>query len=121
MIKPFSVKDSINPGAAISVALEQMDGQYYMSVIPIRPSTVTIYNVSTAGAGWTAIATGLTGVLAWKLTEEGGNEFDYAFSAVPATYMTTYGDLQRDTALSDIYVRRRGGTDIDLQLEVWTA
>ena len=119
MTRPYTTKDTLHRDQALSVVIQKEGGEYYFSIIAIRPSTVTIYNVATAGAGWTEIAAGLTGVLSWKLTEELGTEFDYAFVAAPATYMTSYGDLQRDTALTALYVRRRGGVDINLQLEVW--
>jgi len=123
MQRPFSIKDSIHRDSALSVVLEKDGNNYYFAVKQIRPATVTIYNVSTAGAGWTAVATGLTGVLSWKLVEKNGNPngFDYCFDGVGATYMTCFGELQRDTEITTIYVRRKTATDLDMQLEVWGA
>jgi len=93
----------------------------YLASLAIRPSTVTIINTPTTDANWTAVATGLTNVLAWKLTEESGNAFDYAFVLAPTAYMTSYGDLQRDTEISAIYVRRRSATNLAMQFEYWQA
>ena len=113
-------KDGIHQSSALSWALEWLVDKFYLATIPIRPATVIIYNVSTADANWTAIGSGLFNVLSWKLTEKNGNAFHYCFDGVGATYMTSYGSLQRDTEISAIYVKRTGATNIDLQLEVWT-
>jgi len=91
-----------------------------VSTDEIRPTKVTIYNQATAGAGWTAVATGLTNVASWKLVERDGNAFRYCFDGVGATYMTNYGAIQRDTAITAIYVQRTGGTDITMECEIWT-
>jgi len=99
----------------------EIGGYLYPVLLQKRPTTVVIYNVDTAGAGWTEIASGLTDVLAWKLTEKDGNAFDYCYDGVGTTYMRSYGDLQRDTEISKIYARRTGAANITLMLEVWTA
>ena len=94
----------------------------YLASLQIRPSTCTIYNVSTTTANWTAIASGLTNVLSWKLKEKDGDEFDYCFDGVGTTYMTSLGEsLQRETDIAAVYVKRRGSTNINMQLEVWSA
>lgn len=92
-----------------------------LRTITKRPTTVVIYNTPTTDANWTAIATGLSGVLAWRMSEAGAQAFDYAFIASPTTYMTAYGAIQRDTEITAIYARRKGANNITLQLEVWTA
>ena len=90
-----------------------------VSTDEIRPGKVTIYNVATAGAGWMAIATGLTNVATWKLTERDGSAFNYCYDGVGTTYMTSYGVIQRDTVITAIYAQRTAGVDINLQLEIW--
>ena len=95
-------------------------GRRYPVLIQKRPSTVTIINVATTDANWTAIATGLTNVLAWKLCERNGNAFHYCFDGVGTTYVTSYGVIQRDTEITAVYAKRTGATDINLQLEVWS-
>ena len=90
-----------------------------VSTDEIRPTRVTIYNTATAGAGWTAVATGLRDVATWRLSERSGTEFRYCFDGVGATYMTSYGLIQRDTAISAVYVQRVGAVDITMELECW--
>ena len=121
MTRPYTIKDSIHRDSALSVILEKDGSNYYFAVKQIRPATVTIYNVATTDANWTTIASGLTGVLSWKLTEKDGNAFHYCFDGVGATYMTSFGALQRDTEITAIYAERTGATNINLQLEIWTA
>ena len=95
--------------------------KYFLGMAAVRPSTVTITNTATTTSGWTAIATGLSGVLAWMISERDGNEFDYAFTASPSTYMTSLGaPISFDTEITAIYARRRGSTNINLQLMTWT-
>lgn len=114
-------KDGIHQANALSWALDWIGSKFFMSTIPIRPTTVTIINVATTDANWTAVATGLSGVLAWKLTEASGAAFHYCFDGVGATYMTSYGSLQRDSEIMVVYVKRTGATNINVQLEIWTA
>lgn len=116
-----SNKDGLHQANALSWALEWLANKFYLATIAIRPTTVTIYNVATTDANWTTIASGLTGVLSWKLCERSGTEFHYCFDGVGTTYMTTYGLIQRDTAITAVYVKRPAGVNINLQLEVWTA
>jgi len=113
-------KDGLHGHNALSWALEWLGSKFFMATVPIRPATVTIYNVATTDALWTAVAVGLTGVLSWKLTERSGRAYDYCFDGVGATYVTSYGSLQRDTEITAVYIRRRDATDINAQLEIWT-
>jgi len=83
------------------------------------PDTPAIVNVATAGAGWTLVATGLTGVRKWRLAERDGNDFRYAFVAAPAAYMTGFGWVSEDTEITDVYVQRITA-DINVQLITWT-
>lgn len=68
------------------------------------------------------MTTGLSGVLSWRLSEKSGNAFDYCFdNGAGGTSVRAYGPLVRDTEISAIYVKRTGATDIDMELEIWTA
>lgn len=91
------------------------------NTIPAIATTVTIYNVSTTNGNWTKVADGLTGVLSWRLVDENGADFDYAFTSSPATYMTAFGWVGHETQISEIYVRRRTSTNVDAQLCIWSA
>jgi hypothetical protein len=121
MTRPYTLLNAIHRDSALSVVLKKSGSDYYLAIEQIRPATPVIINVSTAGAGWTAIATGLTGVLSWKLNERSGRTFRYAFEAAPAAYMTSFGPLQRDTGITEIYVQRPAATDLDMELEIWYA
>jgi hypothetical protein len=101
----------------------QLGGVDYLAVVDVKTVTAsapTIYNVSTVDASWTAISIGLTGVVSWKLTEKSGNNFYYGYTVAPSTYMTGFGWISGDTALTAIYVKRTGSVNIDMQLEIWT-
>lgn len=115
------IDPNINVESLLNKAVTNLGFDYVLQILTRRPTTVVIYNVSTSGAGWQAIASGLEGVLAWKLTEKSGNAFRYCFDGVGTTYVTSYGAIQRDTAITAIYVQRTAATDIDLELEIWTA
>jgi hypothetical protein len=90
--------------------------------VPKRPATITIYNTTVNTNNWTAIAgVTLSGVLSWKLREKDGQGFDYAFVAVPVTYMTSLGEsIIRDIEITEVYVRKTvaGTANLAMQLEV---
>jgi len=120
MSKPFTLSNGVHSHNALSVALEKIGSNFFLSVIPVRPTTVTIVNVSTAGAGWTQVVAGLVGVLTWRLSEKSGQKFDYCYdNGAGGTSVRCYGVLQRDTDLSTIYVKRTGAIDLDMELEYW--
>ena len=96
-------------------------GVRYPMFIRKRPATCTIYNVPTTTADWTAIATGLTKVRAWKLNERAGNDYLYCYDGVGTTYMTSLGvSIEQDTEITAIYVKRTGAANVTMELEVWT-
>lgn len=119
MSRPFTIKNGLHRDPALSVVLEKLGGDYYLSISPIRPTTPTILNVATTGSGWTALATGLTDVLSWKVVEENGNDFRYAFEAAPSTYIVGFGWVSDITAITNIYVQRPGSSNINTQLLYW--
>ena len=84
-------------------------------------STVTISTVTTTDANWTALGTGLTNVLSWKISELNGDDIHYAFEAVPGNnFSVAFGWWADKTAISAIYIKRPAGADITVKLEVWT-
>ena len=102
----------------------KVGGRHYAVFMPGGPSSanVTIYNVATTDATWTALATGLTNVIMWRLSERTGLDFRYAFVAAPTAYSTCFGSNGYVlTAISAIYIQRPAATNVNGQLEVWTA
>ena len=114
-------KSGVHVHNAISWVLEWILGIPYLAVIGIRPTTTTIFNVSTTDASATTIASGLTGVLAWRLTEKNGNDFYYFYDGVGTTFVTGFGWVSKETAITAIYVKRPGASNVNMQLEVDTA
>ena len=111
-------KDGLHSHNALSYALEFLASKFYLAVIGIRPTTTTIYNVATTDADWTTVATGLTNVLAWRLVEKSGNDFYYCYDGTGTTYMTGFGWVSKETAITAIHVKRTGASNINAQLEV---
>ena len=120
MSRPYDINNGLHRDRALSITLEKEGSLYFVAVKQIRPATVQIVNVSTTTGNWTAVATGLTGILAWKLNEKNGRTFRYAFSSAPAAYMTSFGPIQRDTEITAVYVQRPTATDLDMELELWS-
>lgn len=109
-------------GTTLTDVTVRIGGKDYLATIEAHPSTVIIYNTEVSTANWTAVTTGLSNVVAWKLREREGQAFDYCFDGVGTTYMTSLGEsLIRDTDLSSVYVKRRTAVTLNMQLEVWTA
>ena len=101
-------------------ALRFLGGKYFLAAAEIRPSTPTIVNVSTTTAGWTAIATGLSNVVEWRLSERNNNNFRYAYVASPSTYATGFGVVEKKTDITAIYVQDLGADRVTMELEYWT-
>jgi hypothetical protein len=103
---------------------EIIDTYMYPVVLAVKksPSTSTMVVVTTADANWTAVITGLSNVMYWKANEQDGNNFRYAYVAVPGVnYCTAFGMLEKETALEALYVQRIGATNVSIALEYWTA
>ncbi len=104
----------------INRSMNKGNGKYSLGVEETRPATPTIYNTVVNTNNWTAIASGLTDVLAWVLNEQAGQEFDYCFDGIGTTYMTSLGaPVEEDTDISVIYVKRRSAVTLNMQLECW--
>ena len=112
----------IVPGQAQGIAdiTVRIGGKDYAGILHLRPATPVIYNVSTTDATWTAIATGLTNVMNWRLSDRSGRNFYYAFVAAPTTYATAFGWVAEQTEITAIYVKRIGSVNVDGELVVWT-
>ena len=110
------------PHQCVSLADGQvlLGGKYYFAHLAVRPGTPTIYNVTTTDANWTAVATGLTNVLGWRLSERAGQDFHFAFVASPSTYCTAFGWCADQSEITAIYVKRTGSANITAELLVWT-
>ena len=101
----------------------KINGILYPVLVPKRPSTVVILNpAAIADDLWNAVATGLTGVLDWKLQERNGLDFYYAYVAAPTTYVSCIGGLlQRQTDITQVYVKRVNATDtLTMEFEYWS-
>jgi len=118
-MRPFSIKDGLHRDPALSVVIEKQGSDYYFAVNPIRPATPTILNEAIADDNWHAVATGLTDVLGWRLSERSGQDFYFAFTAAPATYATGFGWIGDQTSITSIYAKRKGTTNLTMELLYW--
>ena len=82
------------------------------------PTTGTITTQALLANTWTAIVTGLSGVISWELVCREGYEFDYAYADSPTHYRTNTGTgVSKDTALVDLYARC--ATACTMEIEYW--
>lgn len=98
----------------------RIGGVDYLAQMAIRPSTPTFYNVNLTDNNWTAIATGLTGVLSWRLSEASGKDFLFAFVAVPTTQATAFGWISESSDIAAIYAKRKDTATNNMELLIWT-
>lgn len=84
------------------------------------PATPTIVNVTTTNDEWTLVATGLSGIYFWRLSERASSTFHYAYTAAPATYMTALGQIESLMPITALYIKRFDDTDITVELERWS-
>ena len=102
---------------------DRISGNDYLAIIPYAvaaEATPTITSVATTTANWTAVATGLSNVLQWRLSELNGNDFYYAYVAAPGdNFNVGFGWISYQAPLSALYVKRTGGDDITVKLEYW--
>lgn len=121
MSRPYSIKDPLHRDSALSVVIEKQGSDYYMAVSSVKPSTPTIYNQAINNDNWTAIASGLTDVLEWRLSERAGQDFYFAFEAAPATYCTAFGWVGGQHSIAAVYAKRKNATTNNLELLIWKA
>lgn len=120
MSRPYSLRNALHRDSALSVLIEKFGTAHFLAMTSVRPSSVTIANVTLSNANWTAIATGLSDVLYWRMDERNGDDFHYAFSAAPATYMTAFGWVSGTQDISAIYAKRKNARTYYMELEYWT-
>ena len=114
--------NNISVEPLLNQAIETIGLSKFLRMVAHRPTTVAIVNVSITDDNWNDIPNGtdLSGVLAWKLREKEGQEFDYAFEAAPTPYMTSLGEaITRDTEITRVYIKRRTAVTLNMQLEYW--
>ena len=105
----------------IAECIEKLGGNYFLSFFGIRPATVAIATEEISDDDWHAVAVGLTGVMDWRLSERGGNDFYFAFEAAPAAYATAFGWISGQSEITAIYAKRKSTTTITVELVTWTA
>ena len=99
----------------------KIGSNFFLAVSEARPSTPTIVSVTTTDANWTALATGLTGVLKWRISELTGDDIHYAYVAAPGSnFSVGFGWVAWDTDISAIYIKRPAGNNITVKLEYWS-
>lgn len=106
----------------IANATIRLGGVDYLAVHEIRPSTSAIVSLTTTDDTWTAVATGLSGVLSWRVSEINGDSFNYAYVAAPGSnFSVGFGWVSMETDISAIYVQRNTANNITVKLETWSA
>lgn len=96
--------------------------RWFLATAEIRPSDggVTITSQTLNDANWTALATGLSGVVKWRISELNGDDFYYAYTNNPGdNFMVGWGWVSYDTDISQIYVKKPSGTSRTLKFERW--
>ena len=120
MSRPYTIKNGLHRDPALSIVLEKIGDNHYLAVSTIRPTTPTITSVATTDANWTAVATGLIDVVEWRISELNGNDFHYAFVAIPGdNFSVGFGWVSQHTGITSLYVKRPGTGNITVKLEVW--
>lgn len=103
-----------------SVAIK-LGSYLYLSMIALRPGTPTIGGATVDGS-WTEVASGLTNILAWRMSARDGADFNYAYVLAPGdNFMTAYGPITRDTAITAIYAKTPDSRSVKIELETWKA
>jgi hypothetical protein len=120
MSRPYTIKDCLHRDPALSILIEKQGSDYFMAVNTVKPSTATIYNQAINNDNWTAIATGLTDVLEWRMSERAGQDFYFAFGAAPATYATAFGWVGGQQSIGAIYAKRKNAVANNIELLIWT-
>ena len=99
------------------------NGNYYLAMQSALPSgsvTPTISSVTTTDGNWTLLASGLTNVFQWRISELTGDNIQYAYVAVPGeNFSVAFGWESQISPITDIYIRRSGSNNITVKLERW--
>ena len=117
-------KNGIHGHNALSWALEFLAGNFYLATVPLSISsnvTPEISTVTTTDTSWVPVATGLTGLVKWRLSELNGNPFHYAYVAAPGNdFNVGFGWVSYETAPTAIYIKRPGSSNITIKFEKWS-
>ncbi len=107
-----------NTANLFGAGVETIDGIRYTTVILKRPATPAITKATGTGLGaWVQIASGLTGIRAWRLNHREGDLFRYRY-ITSGDYMTSFGaSIDEDTEITDLYISTASGQIVEL--ETW--
>ena len=120
-MRPYTIKNGLHRDPALSIVLVKEGGLHYFATKTIVPTTPTITTVTTTDANWTVVATGITGVLQWRLSELVGGDFYYAYTASPGNnFNVGFGWVSYQTCPTAIYIKRPGASDITIKYEKYT-
>jgi hypothetical protein len=119
MSRPYTIQNGLHRDPALSILIEKQGANYFMAVNSVKPSTAIIYNSAINNDNWTAIATGLTDVLEWRMSERAGQDFYFAFEAAPTDYCTAFGWVGGQHNISAIYAKRKNSTANNIELLIW--
>lgn len=80
----------------------------------------TITRVLTTDANWTEVFSNETKIVKWRISELNGNDIYYAYEASPGNnHSIAYGWEAQNTGPGAMYVKRPGGDNIDVRVEIW--
>lgn len=94
---------------------------WWLSTAPFGGKTPVISSTALSTDNWTIVASGLTGVVSWRLSELGGNDFYYAFVLAPGdNFSVAFGWVAQGSGVTNIYAKRVGSNTLTIKAEVWT-
>jgi hypothetical protein len=99
--------------------IEKQNGQFYMAVNTIKPTTPTIVNETINDDNWHSIAIALSDLVVWRLSERSGADFYFAFEAAPTEYATAFGWCEFQTSPTLIVVKRKNTAVNNFELLYW--
>ena len=115
--------DTLHRDSQLRRFVDRIGGNDYMAIIPYAVasgSTPTITSVATTDATWTLVASGLTNVIQWRISELSGDDFHYAYVAAPGDdFNVGFGWISYQAPLTNLYVKRTAAADITVKLEYW--
>lgn len=97
-----------------------IDGVRYPVFLNRIPKAPTITTVTTTTANWTALITGKSKIVMWRIAELNGNDIHYAYKAVPGdNFSVAFGWESQNTSPTAIYIKRPAGDNITVKIEYW--
>lgn len=104
---------------AISILIEDVNGVPYLATVPFIATTPTIINQAITNDNWIQIGSTLSGVLSWRLSEQSGEDFRYAFVSSPPAFITAFGWVSEMTAITQIFAKRVRTKTYNMELITW--